>query len=116
MPWAKRSVWKWAGRTEALRVEESQPCWAPAGGLLSRPKWVEVRKDRAAEQEQVHISGVGGGQEEREGNSTAFKKVVMEKELFDEGSLGEVERGFLLCTSRVSTNLGLGWLNSSRLF
>lgn len=45
---------------------------------------MEVRKDRAGEQEQVHISELGGGQEAGEGKSTAFKKVVMEKELFDE--------------------------------
>lgn len=44
---------------------------------------MEVRKDRANEQEQVHILGSGGGQEAAKGNSIAFKKVVMEKEPFD---------------------------------
>lgn len=44
---------------------------------------MEVRKDRAGEQEQVHIFSSGGGQEAEEGNSAAFKKIVMEKELFD---------------------------------
>lgn len=115
MPWAKPSVWKWAGRSEALRVEASQPCCAPAGGLLSRPKWVEVRKDRASEQEQVHISGVGVGKEDEEGNSTAFKKVAMEKELFD-GVGGGHGAGSYFVHQGCHLTRAFGRQNSSVLF
>lgn len=57
----------------------------------------------------------GGGQEAEEGNFAAFKKVVVEKELFEGVGWG-TWRGVLLRTSRVSTNLGLSRLNSSVLF